>query len=113
MKIVSIVGARPQFIKASAVSRALRPHIRKYWSTPASITTRICRIFSFASWRYRRRITTWKWAPARRRADRRDAGADREVLARERPTGVLIYGDTNSTLRARWPRPSCICRWRM
>jgi len=45
MKIVTIVGARPQFIKAAAVTRAIhRAHqrkrrIKKYWFIRVSITT--------------------------------------------------------------------------
>ena len=53
MKIVTIIGARPQFIKAAAVSRAIQDFNKKFssrrrpvkkkdkrnWSIQASITT--------------------------------------------------------------------------
>jgi len=42
MKVATVVGARPQFIKAGPVSRALRP-VQAGWNTLAGADTeRIC-----------------------------------------------------------------------
>jgi hypothetical protein len=44
LTIVTIVGARPQFIKAAAISRVLRQR------HPGSTTTPACRQYSFKNW---------------------------------------------------------------
>ena len=35
------------------------------------------------------------------------------VVEMEAPDWVLVYGDTNSTLREHWLQPSCTGAWRM
>ena len=44
MKIVTIIGARPQFIKAAAVSGQSQENMKKSLSIQGSILTRICRM---------------------------------------------------------------------
>ena len=39
MKVLSVVGARPEFVQECAVSRALPVELAKFWSIPANITT--------------------------------------------------------------------------
>ena len=41
LKIVTIVGARPQFIKAAPVSRAIEEHNRKISSSSSPITNHL------------------------------------------------------------------------
>lgn len=45
MKIVTVVGARPQFIKAAAVSRVIRKEQKRFWYTRDSTMTKICQIY--------------------------------------------------------------------
>ena len=68
MKILTIVGNRPQFIKAAAVSGPLRErHEEVLVHTGQHYDDTLSRVFF-------------------------------EQLARERPDAALVYGDTNSTL---------------
>ncbi len=99
MKIVSIVGARPQFIKASAVSRALRPqhqevlvHTGQHYD--ADMSDIFFRELEIPAPNYNLEVGS---GPHGAQTGAMLARIE-EVLARERPTGVLIYGDTNSTL---------------
>ena len=100
VKVVSIVGNRPQFIKAAPVARgARRPSATTSSCTPASTTTPTSRRSSSRS---------SGCAPADRRIES-GSGTHAEQTARmlvglepvledEAPDAVLVYGDTNSTL---------------
>ena len=100
VKIVSVVGARPQFIKAAALSRAPppptprgpRPH------RPALRRPAVRRLLRRA--RPARSPTTTSASAPAPTAGRRPSMLERleEVLLKERPDRVLVYGDTNSTL---------------
>jgi len=60
-EICTIVGARPQFIKAAAISRAMAEHNRlnqtlhaspKLLFIPGSIMMKACLLFFFENWRF-------------------------------------------------------------
>jgi UDP-N-acetylglucosamine 2-epimerase len=96
LKVLSVVGNRPQFVKAAAVSAALAGagvdevslHTGQHYDRELS------QVF----------FDELGLAEPRYGLDLRTADPDameppiREVLARERPDWALVYGDTNSTL---------------
>lgn len=100
MKVVSVVGARPQFIKSSPVSRALREarHREFLLHTGQHYDYEMSQIFfeelginapdvnlEVGSGRH-----GWQTAQM--------LSGIEEVLLNEKPDRVLVYGDTNSTL---------------
>ena len=107
MKIVSIVGARPQFIKAAPVSRAIRDHNEK------EKKPRITEVLVHTGQHYDHGMSQiffdeldiakpdlnlgvgsgshgWQTGQMLVRIE--------EVLLEEKPDIVVVYGDTNSTL---------------
>jgi UDP-N-acetylglucosamine 2-epimerase len=107
MKIVTIVGARPQFIKAAPVSRAIQKHNRKGHGT------QITEILVHTGQHYDDAMSAvffrdldipephvnldvgsgphgWQTAQMLMRIE--------EVLMAQKPGLVMVYGDTNSTL---------------
>ena len=99
MKIVSIVGARPQFIKAAALSRLLRRrHHEILVHTGQHYDPLLSDVF-FAELDlpqpdYHLGIGSDTHA---RQVARILQGVE-EILLKERPDRALVYGDTNSTL---------------
>jgi len=108
MKICTIIGARPQFIKASAVSRAIAAHNRL---TPnASPLTEVIihtgqhyddgmsavffRELEIPEPKYNLAIGSGSHGAQTGQM----LAAIEKVLIEEKPDWVLIYGDTNSTL---------------
>lgn len=101
MKIVTVVGARPQFIKAAVVSRLLRKDaVEILVHTGQHYDYNMSEIFfkelDIPAPNYNLGISggshaqmTGKMLPA-----------IEEVLLKERPDKLLVYGDTNSTLAA-------------
>lgn len=101
VKVVTIVGARPQFIKAAAVSRAIAAHdelTEKLVHTGQHYDDNMSRVFfdeleirppdySMGVGSGTHGEQTGKMLPAIER-----------ILADERPDWTLVYGDTNSTL---------------
>ncbi len=61
MKIVTVVGARPQFIKAAAGSRALRKTHQEILVHTGSTLMTICLLCFFAKWESPSRIITWRF----------------------------------------------------
>jgi UDP-GlcNAc3NAcA epimerase len=99
MKIVTIVGARPQFIKAAPVSQVLRQqHCEVLVHTGQHYDREMSDIFftELAIPRPDHELSIgsgshgWQTGQMLMRIE--------EVLQAERPDWVLVYGDTNSTL---------------
>ena len=101
MKIVTVVGARPQFIKAAAGSRALRrEHTEILVHTGQHHDENMSEIFfremGIPAPDYNLGIAGGTHAQMTGRM----LIALEEVLLGEKPDALLVYGDTNSTLAA-------------
>ena len=101
MKLVTIVGARPQFIKAALLSEALRASpgvVEILVHTGQHYDARMSDVFfqqlSMRAPDYCLEVGSGTHG---RQSGAMLASLD-DVLERERPDVVLIYGDTNSTL---------------
>src|SRR4051795_5721810 len=99
MRVVTVIGNRPQFVKAAAVSRLLREeHEELLLHTGQHHDDELSTVFveELGVPRPERelgiRAGTNPDQPARRPAARGP------LLLAERPDVVLLYGDTNSTL---------------
>jgi len=101
MKIVTVVGARPQFIKAAAGSRALRrEHTEILVHTGQHFDENMSAVFfremEIPEPDYNLGISGGSHAEM---TAKMLVGIE-TVLDREKPDAVLVYGDTNSTLAA-------------
>lgn len=105
LKIVTIIGARPQIIKAAALSRAIRNHFSDTISeiivhTGQHYDEKMSQIFidelGIPSPNYNLSIGSGSHGKQTGRMMERIE----EVLIEEMPDYVVIYGDTNSTLAA-------------
>jgi UDP-GlcNAc3NAcA epimerase len=105
MKIVTVVGARPQFIKATAVSHTIREryndqveevllHTGQHYDK--NMSTVFFDELDLPEPRYNLGISGGSHSVM---TGRMMAGIE-EVLIAERPDRLLVYGDTNSTLAA-------------
>ncbi len=109
MKLVTVVGARPQFIKAAAVSRAITRHNAAFPLAPA----RIDEIIIHTGQHYDKNMSEIFFKEMGLpepnyfldiHGGRHGAMTGRmlekieSVLISEKPDMVLVYGDTNSTL---------------
>lgn len=102
MKIVTVVGARPQFIKAAAVSRAIARrgdlidelivHTGQHFDENMSAI--FFKEMEIPQPAYHLGINTLSHGAMTGRM----LEAIETVLLKERPDAVLVYGDTNSTL---------------
>lgn len=103
IKLINIVGARPQIIKASAISRAIRKHYSE----------KITEIIVHTGQHYDRELSGifFDELEIHKPHHNLSVGSGRhgrqtslmitgieEVLLNEKPDCVLLYGDTNSTL---------------
>ncbi|MGD9041920.1 MAG: UDP-N-acetylglucosamine 2-epimerase (non-hydrolyzing), partial [Desulfobacteraceae bacterium] len=106
MKIVTIVGARPQFIKAASVSRAIQKHNKENQG-------QIREIMVHTGQHYDENMSQVFFDELEIREPDYNLGVGsgthgqmtgamlekiEEVLLQEKPDIVLVYGDTNSTL---------------
>lgn len=101
MKIVTVVGARPQFIKAAAGSRALRrEHTEILVHTGQHFDDNMSAVFfremGIPAPDYNLGISGGTHAQM---TARMLVGIE-EILLKEEPDALLVYGDTNSTLAA-------------
>ena len=99
MKIVTIVGARPQFIKAAAVSRKLRGrHKEVLVHTGQHYDYEMSGIFFDGLEMPQPEASLEVGSGSHGAQTGAMLKAIEEVLFVERPDSVLVYGDTNSTL---------------
>lgn len=101
MKIVTVVGARPQFIKAAALSRVLRnEHHEVLVHTGQHYDPNMSDIFfddlGIPKPDYNLGISGGTHAQMTAKM----MIAIEEVLLKEKPDALLVYGDTNSTMAA-------------
>lgn len=103
MKIVTIVGARPQFIKAAVISRCIRTDFKEKIQevlvhTGQHYDENMSNVFfeelDIPTPNYQLNISGGKHGAMTGRM----LEAIERVLLQERPDCVLLYGDTNSTL---------------
>ncbi len=99
MRIVTVVGNRPQFIKAAAVSGPLRQrHEEILVHTGQHYDDSLSRVFftELGLERPERELAIGGGSNSSQTA--RMLAALEPLLEQERPDAVLVYGDTNSTL---------------
>ncbi|MBQ6721485.1 MAG: UDP-N-acetylglucosamine 2-epimerase, partial [Clostridia bacterium] len=101
MKIATVVGARPQFIKAAVVSHELRKrhqeiliHTGQHFDY--NMSEQFFRELDIPDPDYNLGIS----GGTHGQMTGRMLAAIEEVLIKEQPDWVLVYGDTNSTLAA-------------
>jgi UDP-GlcNAc3NAcA epimerase len=105
MRIVTVVGARPQFIKAAAVSRVIRDQYADHITevlvhTGQHFDENMSQVFfdqlDIPRPQYNLEISGGSHAAMTGRM----LEAIENVFTKEKPDWVLVYGDTNSTLAA-------------
>jgi UDP-N-acetylglucosamine 2-epimerase len=99
MRIVSIIGARPQFIKAAMVSRALRKrHIHVLVHTGQHYDANMSQVFFEELDIPAPDVNLGVGSGTHGEQTAAMLAGSESVLLQERPVWVVVYGDTNSTL---------------
>lgn len=103
IKILTIIGARPQIIKAAAISRAIRTHYADRISeiilhTGQHYDTNMSEVF-FSELQIPKPHHNLQVGSGNHGAQTaRMLEGIEEVILHEKPDAVLVYGDTNSTI---------------
>ena len=101
MKIVTVIGARPQFIKAAIVSKELRRRHREVLiHTGQHYDTNMSEIFFEELGLAKPDYNLGVGAKSHAVMTAEMMIKMEEILLKEKPDVVLLYGDTNSTLAA-------------
>ena len=101
MKVVTVIGNRPQFVKAAAVSKTLREHGDEVLvHTGQHYDDEMSAVFFSELGVPRPELELALGTGTNTEQTARMLSALAQVLERERPDCVLVYGDTNSTLAA-------------
>ena len=103
IKLINIVGARPQIIKASAISRAIRNHHLKEINeiivhTGQHYDKELSDVFFDELEIHKPHYNLGVGSASHGRQTSLMITGIEEVLLKEKPDCVLLYGDTNSTL---------------
>jgi UDP-GlcNAc3NAcA epimerase len=103
IKLINIVGARPQIIKASAISRAIRKHYSAVISeiivhTGQHYDKEMSDVFFDELEIHKPHYNLGVGSAHHGRQTSLMITGTEEVLLKEKPDCVLLYGDTNSTL---------------
>jgi UDP-N-acetylglucosamine 2-epimerase len=99
LKLVTVIGNRPQFVKAAAVSRPLRArHDEVLVHTGQHYDDELSTIFITELGVPRPEYELGLGSGTNTEQTARMLAALAPLLADERPDAVLVYGDTNSTL---------------
>jgi UDP-GlcNAc3NAcA epimerase len=103
IKLINIVGARPQIIKASAISRAIRKHFSEQITeiivhTGQHYDKEMSDIFFDELEIHKPHYNLGVGSAGHGRQTSLMITGIEEVLIKEKPDCVLLYGDTNSTL---------------
>jgi UDP-N-acetylglucosamine 2-epimerase (non-hydrolysing)/UDP-GlcNAc3NAcA epimerase len=99
LKVVTVIGNRPQFVKAAAVCRPLRAaHDEVLVHTGQHYDDELSTIFVEELGVPRPDVELGLGGGTNTDQTARMLGALGELLRDERPDAVLVYGDTNSTL---------------
>src|SRR5512133_2647521 len=103
IKLINIVGARPQIIKASAISRAIRKHYSDKISeiilhTGQHYDKEMSEVFFDELEIHKPHYNLGVGSAGHGRQTSLMITGIEEILLKEKPDGVLLYGDTNSTL---------------
>lgn len=103
IKLVTIIGARPQFIKAAAISRAIRLHFADKVKeiivhTGQHYDPQMSQVFFEQLHIPKEDYNLGVGSASHGVQTARMITAIEEVLQKENPDGIILYGDTNSTL---------------
>jgi UDP-GlcNAc3NAcA epimerase len=99
MKVMTVVGARPQFVKAAPVSRALRrEHVEVLVHTGQHYDYGMSQVFFDELNMPEPDVNLGVGSGSHARQTGEMLIRMEEVLLAERPDWTLVYGDTNSTL---------------
>ena len=99
MKVLTVVGARPQFIKAAAVSRIIRSEITEFLvHTGQHYDNNMSKVFFDELHIPIPNVNLGVGSASHAKQTAEMLVKLEEVMIKENPDAVLLYGDTNSTL---------------